>query len=169
MSMSSASSSVFTVYGRVGVVDDGMTLASPHTLMMSGACPPPGSFGVKCVNGSALEGRDSIFDKAAFVQRVGVDENLDIHLVGHGQTAVDGRGSRTPVFMKFQAACPGFDLLDEPCRQACIAFAEESKIHGKASAACSIRSMCQGPGVQVVAVVPAAGPVPPPIMVVRPE
>ena len=29
--------------------------------------------------------------------------------------------------------------------------------------------MCQGPGVQVVAVVPAAGPVPPPNRVVRPD
>ena len=28
--------------------------------------------------------------------------------------------------------------------------------------------MCHGPGVQVVAVVPVAGPVPPPIMVVTP-
>ena len=40
---------------------------------------------------------------------------------------------------------------------------------GKASAAIIIRPRCQGPGVQVVASVPCAGPVPPPIMVVRPE
>ena len=39
---------------------------------------------------------------------------------------------------------------------------------GKASAACSMRSMLNGPGVQVVAKVPVAGPVPPPIMVVTP-
>jgi len=39
---------------------------------------------------------------------------------------------------------------------------------GKASAACSMRSMFQGPGVQVVAKVPVAGPVPPPSMVVTP-
>ncbi|MCY1369236.1 hypothetical protein D9M68_703200 [compost metagenome] len=32
---------MFTVYGRVGLVDDGSTLASPQTLMMSGAWPPP--------------------------------------------------------------------------------------------------------------------------------
>jgi hypothetical protein len=32
-----------------------------------------------------------------------------------------------------------------------------------------MRSMCQGPGVQVVAKVPVAGPVPPPSMVVTPE
>ena len=40
---------------------------------------------------------------------------------------------------------------------------------GKASAASIIRAMCQGPGVQVVAKVPCAGPVPPPSMVVTPE
>ena len=36
------------------------------------------------------------------------------------------------------------------------------------SAACSIRARCHGPGVQVVAAVPAAGPVPPPSIVVMP-
>ena len=39
---------------------------------------------------------------------------------------------------------------------------------GKPSAACSMRPRCQGPGVMVVAKVPCAGPVPPPIMVVTP-
>ena len=39
---------------------------------------------------------------------------------------------------------------------------------GKASAAFSIEWMCHGPGVQVVAKVPVAGPVPPPSMVVMP-
>jgi len=29
---------VFTVYGRVGLVEEGSTLASPQTRMMSGAC-----------------------------------------------------------------------------------------------------------------------------------
>ncbi len=39
---------------------------------------------------------------------------------------------------------------------------------GKASAASSIRAMFHAPGVQVVALVPVAGPVPPPSMVVMP-
>ena len=39
---------------------------------------------------------------------------------------------------------------------------------GNASAAFSIEWMCHGPGVQVVAKVPVAGPVPPPSMVVTP-
>ena len=40
---------------------------------------------------------------------------------------------------------------------------------GKASKAWIMRAMCQGPGVQVVASVPCAGPVPPPSMVVTPR
>ncbi len=43
------------------------------------------------------------------------------------------------------------------------------RFSGIASAACSMRAMFHGPGVQVVALVPAAGPVPPPIIVVTPE
>ncbi len=39
---------------------------------------------------------------------------------------------------------------------------------GNASAARNIDAMCQGPGVQVVAKVPVAGPVPPPSIVVTP-
>ena len=41
ISMSRCSSIVLTVNGRVGLVDDGRMLGSPHTLMMSGAWPPP--------------------------------------------------------------------------------------------------------------------------------
>lgn len=39
--MSSSSSTALTVYGRVGLVEAGSTLASPDTRMMSGAWPPP--------------------------------------------------------------------------------------------------------------------------------
>ena len=39
---------------------------------------------------------------------------------------------------------------------------------GKASAASIMRAICQGPGVQVVAKVPVAGPVPPPSIEVTP-
>ena len=45
---------------------------------------------------------------------------------------------------------------------------KKPKFIGKASAACNMRSMFHGPGVQVVAKVPVAGPVPPPSMVVTP-
>lgn len=40
MSMSRCSSTVFTVSGRVGLVEEGITLGWEQTVMMSGACPP---------------------------------------------------------------------------------------------------------------------------------
>ena len=46
---------------------------------------------------------------------------------------------------------------------------EKARFIGKASAASIMRARCQGPGVQVVAAVPVAGPVPPPIIMVMPE
>mmetsp|Transcript_16769 Transcript_16769/g.36966 ORF Transcript_16769/g.36966 Transcript_16769/m.36966 type:complete len:207 (-) Transcript_16769:1643-2263(-) len=41
ISISRCSSIVLTVKGRVGFVEDGITLGRPQTLMMSGAWPPP--------------------------------------------------------------------------------------------------------------------------------
>ena len=68
---------------------------------------------------------------AALVQRVGVDEDLHIHVIRDGEAAIDGDGGRTPVLMKLQAACPGLDLLYETRRQACLFPAQNS---------------CSGPG-----------------------
>lgn len=39
--MSRCSSMVFNVKGLVGFVDEGRTFFTPHTLMISGAWPPP--------------------------------------------------------------------------------------------------------------------------------
>ena len=44
---------------------------------MAAACP----FGVKGVDGAALHGADRMFHKTGFVQRVGVDHHLNIHVV----------------------------------------------------------------------------------------
>src|SRR5262249_25827662 len=88
-------------------------------------------FSVKGVNGPALEGRDGIFDKAALIQRVGVDDNLYIHVIGDGETAIDGSRSRTPVFMKLQATDAGLDLFNQTCCQARAALTEKAQIHGE--------------------------------------
>ena len=55
-----------------------------------------------------------------------------------------------------------------PAGKAALPLPKKPRFIGKASAACIMRSMFQGPGVQVVAKVPVAGPVPPPSMVVTP-
>ena len=54
----------------------------------------------------------------------------------------------------------GFEALPLPAKPRFI---------GNASAASIMRAMCQGPGVQVVAKVPVAGPVPPPSIEVTPR
>ena len=46
---------------------------------------------------------------------------------------------------------------------------EKARFIGKASTASIMRARYQGPGVQVVAAVPVAGPVPPPTIMVMPE
>ena len=107
--------------------------------------------------------------KPGLVQRVGVDRDLRRRSLGDGQAAVDGGRRRAPVLVQLKAAGAGLHLLDRgrramrrcPCRR-------NPRFIGRGSAACSMRPMCQGPGVQVVALVPSAGPVPPPSMVVTP-
>src|SRR5579864_1086392 len=86
-------------------------------------------FRVKCVNGSALECGDRIFDETAFVERVCMDKNLHVHVIRNRQTTVNGRGCCTPVLMKLEAACPGLDLLNETRCRARIALTEEAEIH----------------------------------------
>src|SRR5262249_33668872 len=63
-----------------------------------------GSLAVKGMNGSALERCDGPVDETALVQRVGMNENLDIHLIGDRETAIDGAGGCSPVFVELQPA-----------------------------------------------------------------
>src|ERR1700746_3567492 len=57
--------------------------------------------------------------------------DLDVHIVGHRETAVDRAGSSPPVFVKLEAARPGLDLLNQSGRLARIALAKNAKINGK--------------------------------------
>ena len=78
-------------------------------------------------------------------------------------------GSGAPVLVELQAAGAGLDLLAERLGQAAVALAQTPTLIGRPSNAWSIRMMFHGPGVQVVAHVPVADPVPPPIRVVMPD
>src|SRR5215469_16228427 len=69
----------------------------------------------------------------------------------------------------FRPQAPASICSTRPAAVLALPLPKKPRLTGKESAACSIRPRCQGPGVHVVAVVPAAGPVPPPIMVVMPE
>src|SRR6201997_1139216 len=87
-----------------------------------------GSFRMKCMNGPALEGCDCIFDEAAFVERVGMNKNLHVHVICDRQAGINSGGCRTPVLMKLQAAGPGLDLFNETYCRARITLTEETEI-----------------------------------------
>ena len=68
-----------------------------------------GAFGMKCVDGSAFEGLDCVFDETAFVQRVGVNHDLHVVVVGDRQAAVDRGWRGPPVLVQFERTGAGFD------------------------------------------------------------
>lgn len=61
------------------------------------------TFGMEGVNGAACHGVDGAFHKATFVQRGCVDHDLNIHLISHLQTAIDGSGRGAPILMQLQS------------------------------------------------------------------
>src|ERR1700722_20726700 len=71
------------------------------------------ALGVEGVDGAALEGLDRVLDEARFVQRIGVDHDLDVVIVGNAEAAVDRSRRRAPVLMQFERASAGLDLFDE--------------------------------------------------------
>ena len=90
-----------------------------------------GTFSVKTVDRAAFECGERVFDKAGFIQGVGVNGDLHIVTVGHRQTAINrGRGS-PPVLMEFKADGPGTNLLLQRPRQAGVALAQNAKVHWK--------------------------------------
>ncbi|MNE91165.1 hypothetical protein D3C80_1887440 [compost metagenome] len=56
-----------------------------------------------------LEGVERVFDEAAFVQRIGVDRNLNIEPVCNRQAIIDRGWCRTPVLMQLQTTGTGAD------------------------------------------------------------
>ena len=139
--------------------------------MMSGAWPPPAPSVWIGVDRAALERGDRVLDEARLVQRVGVDRDLHVVLVG------DASGSsRSP-----PASCPSPRAASGRMAPASICSSQRARAgwrcpcrgsRGSSAtrrppAACARCST--GPGVQVVALVPVAGPVPPPIIVVTPR
>ena len=168
ISMSTCSSSVFCVYGMVGLVELGRKLASPTTLRMSGAWPPPAPSVWKAQRVRPLV--------AAMVFSTKPD-SFSVSEWMATCTSVASATSRQLLMalgVVPQSSC-SFRPITPACTCSCSAagrlalpLPRKPRFIGKASAACSMRSMCQGPGVQVVAKVPVAGPVPPPSMVVTP-
>ena len=133
-----------------------------------GRVPAAGALGVIRVDRSSLERGDRIIHVAGFVQRVGVDRHLHVETVGLRQAAVDRGRRRAPILVQLQPDRSRANLLFQALRHRGIALAEKPEVHGQRIGGRSISSTCRAPGVQVVALVPVAGPVPPPMKVVTP-
>ena len=129
ISMSRCSSTVLTVYGIVGLVDDGRKFCSPTTRRMSGAWPPPAPSVWYAHKRASLGRGDRVLDEARFIQRVAVDRDLRVGLLGHTQAAIDGRRRRAPVLVQLQADRTGFNLLAQRFRPARVALAEKAEVH----------------------------------------
>ena len=168
ISMSTCSSSVLTVYGMVGLVLDGRKLRSPTTRRMSGAWPPPAPSVWNAHNTRPLVAAmvfstkpDSLSVSEWIATWVSVASATSRQLSMAAGVVPQSSCSLRPMAPALTCSCNASGRLALP-------LPRKPRFMAKPSAACSIRSMCQGPGVLVVARVPVAGPVPPPSMVVMP-
>lgn len=80
------------------------------------------------VDRAALERGDRRFDEARFVERVRVNGDLRVRVVGNRKTVVDGSGRRAPVLVQLEADRARLHLLDERRGQARVALAEKAEI-----------------------------------------
>jgi len=92
---------------------------------------PAGAFGVIRVDRAAGDGRERRLEVAGFIQRIGVNRDLHVHLVGNSKTVVDRRRSRTPILVELEAQGAGANLFPGRLGHAHVALAQESQIHGK--------------------------------------
>ena len=152
----------------MGLVDDGSTLASPTTFKMSGACPPPAPsvwkvWMVRPLKAATVSSTkpDSLSVSVWMATCVSVSSATVRQLSIAAGVVPQSSWSLRPIAPALICSCSAAGKLALP-------LPKKPRFIGKASAACIIRSMLKGPGVQVVAKVPVAGPVPPPSMVVTP-
>ena len=87
-----------------------------------------GALGVVRVNGPPLERADRVLDEPALVERVGVDRDLHVELVGDAERAVDRRRRRPPVFVELEPDGARHDLLAQRIGRRRVALAEEAQV-----------------------------------------
>ena len=103
-------------------------MATPQTLMMSGAWPPPAPSVWKAWMVRPLKAAIVFSTKPDSFERVGVDHHLHVHLVGDREAAVDRGRRRAPVLVQLERAGAGPDLLDQAVGQRGIALAGEAEV-----------------------------------------
>ena len=152
----------------VGLVELGKKFASPTTRRMSGACPPPAPSVWKAhrlrpwVAAMVFSTKPDSFSVSEWMATCTSSSSATVR---HWSMA-DGVVPQSSC--SFSPITPAWTCSRSASGRLALPLPRKPRFIGKASAACSMRSMCHGPGVQVVAKVPVAGPVPPPIMVVTP-
>ena len=104
---------------------------------------------------------DGIVSIPALIERISMDGDLHIIFIGDVQKIVESCSGETEILMYFESP-PGLKLLDEGFGFAVITLPQEEPVQGNPSTDSIILRMFQGPGVAVTALVPSAGPVPPP-------
>jgi hypothetical protein len=127
------------------------------------------TLGVEGVDRPAGDGGERALDEPGLVEGVGVDRDLHAGLVAHPQAGVDGGGRGAPVLVQLEAAAPARSCSHSASVETVLPLPSSATLTGQWSSASSIRPGTTAPGVTVVALVPSAGPVPPPTMVVMPD
>ena len=120
--------------------------ARPPPCRMSGAWPPPAPSVWKVWMRAALEGRDGVLDEAALVERVGVDGDLHVAF----RRPRPGSSRSPPAWCPSLRAASGRWRRHRPARRSAsgrlaLPLPRKPRFIGKASAACSMRAMFQGP------------------------
>src|SRR5687768_13608448 len=84
---------------------------------------------MKRMDRAALESANTFLDKTGLVQRVGVNRDLDVKLVGDSETDIDCGRSGAPVLVELQADRARQHLLSQWFCRAAVSFAEKPEIH----------------------------------------
>ena len=148
-----------------------MTLGRPATLMMSGAWPPPAPSVWKAWMVRPLKAAMRVLDEARLRSACRCGSSP----ARRSRRRPTGSSRWRPASCPSPRAASGrrrrrATCSSSACGQRGIALAGEGRgSSGRRRPPAIMRAMCQGPGVQVVASVPCAGPVPPPSMVVTPD
>ena len=113
------------------------------------------ALGVIGVDRAAAYRRERVFDEARLVQRIGVDRDRNIELLGDGEAAIDRGRGRPPILVQFEAAGAGLDHFDKGLWLGRVPLAEEAEIDrdalGGLQDACEVprsrrAGRCRGPG-----------------------
>ncbi|GAA3033723.1 hypothetical protein GCM10020000_08730 [Streptomyces olivoverticillatus] len=127
------------------------------------------TLGVVGVDRASGDGGEGVGDEARLVEGVGVDGELGAALLADGEAGVDRRGGGPQSSWILKPTAPARSWARMESYEVVLPLPSRPMLRGYTSIASNIRARCQEPGVMVVALLPSAGPVPPPSRVVMPE